>query len=115
MKWTYDGYRFKGVHYVHGVPFSGELEIIEHNRHLNPSDLRWMIFQCYDYLTEYDAESATYTVHDFKAHKNVLSIEVKPDEWFDGMFNVYVNAKFYGVIDTFDESPWAKLIVLYEK
>lgn len=115
MKWSYDGYRFKGVHYVHGVPFSGELEIREHNTHLNPSDLRWMIFQCYDDLTEYNAESATYTIHDFKAHKNVLTIEVKPDEFFDEMHNVYVNNEFYGIIDFDSTAVYAHLKVLYKK
>ena len=110
----YDGYRFKGVHFVHGVPFSGELEIIEYDRHLNPKDLRWMIFSCFDDLKEYKAESSTYTVHDFTAHKNVLTIEVKPDEFFDGMYEVRVNDKYYGIIDVFDESPYPKLIVLYK-
>lgn len=115
MKFTYDGYRFKSVAVVNMATGHDIPEISEHNRHFNPKDLRTRIFECFDWLQEYDAESCEYTTYDFDSRKRVLAVKVEPDEFFYDMFNVYVNDKFYGIIDIYGASPYAKLTVLYGK
>ena len=115
MKFSYDGYRFKSVAVVNMATGHDIPEISENNRHFNPKDLRLMIFQCFDWVREYNAGSAEYIAYDFEAKKQVLCVKVEPDEWFDEMFNVYLNGKFYGIIDIFETSPYPKFIELYKK